>query len=291
VVSLLRSEWAFFPPERPSDCIRAIRGTCKAWQSTVDADVQAVAATVPLAAPAALALRLPNVTALDLSRYPRNCMELSPMLQHLRLRSLVLADPWDPPAAIPVQWLGALTHLSLLADGMVVGRLAAQLCQALGKLQQLRHLQLSRLQLSTPAAQMLAQAFGDLPHLSHVQLSGGAAPVQGHDLHELLNGERVRRVLCGGGVRHHVVRGFVDAAVWVHHLLRQHWPQRCCLAAAAVVRVCVCPSRTHSRPAAAAHAGAGAAGRARAAAQRDAPGRAHAPVVVRRDAAQHAPGP
>jgi hypothetical protein len=107
----------------------------------------------------------------------------------------VLTDPWDPPASIPAHSLGQLTALSFLADGLMVT--AAQFCQALEQLKALRHLQLSRLQLTTTAAHMLAQAMGELPHLAHLQLSGGAAPTPAQDLYALLNGEgHVRLCSC-----------------------------------------------------------------------------------------------
>lgn len=106
-------------------------------------------------------------------------------------RSLVLADPWDPPVSLPTQFLTQLTHLSFLAEGLLVPHLAAQFCAALSQLQQLRQLALCRLQLSAQAAQQLAQALTELPHLEHLALSGGAAPVSTAELYVLLNGERL----------------------------------------------------------------------------------------------------
>jgi hypothetical protein len=86
VVSLLVSQWAHFPPERPSDCVHTIRGTCKAWRATVDADIKQLTLTVPTASPGALAQHFPNVEHLDLSRYQRSSQEVFPVLQHLKLR-------------------------------------------------------------------------------------------------------------------------------------------------------------------------------------------------------------
>jgi hypothetical protein len=105
-------------------------------------------------------------------------------------RSLVLADPWDSPGHLPVQFLTQLTHLSFLAEGLLVPRLAAQFCEALSKLPLLHTLALSRLQLSAQAAQLLGQTLMELPRLSQLALSGGAAPVGAAELYVLLNGEQ-----------------------------------------------------------------------------------------------------
>lgn len=104
-------------------------------------------------------------------------------------RSLVLADPWDSPGHLPVQFLTQLTHLSFLAEGLLVPRLAAQFCDALSKLPLLHTLALSRLQLSAQGAQLLGQTLMELPRLSQLALSGGAAPVGAAELYVLLNGE------------------------------------------------------------------------------------------------------
>jgi hypothetical protein len=82
-----------------------------------------------------------------------------------------------------------LTYLSFLAEGLLVTALASQFCEALVKLKQLEELQLSRLQLSPPGAQMLAQALTELPSLRKLVLTGGAAPTHMPELYVLLNGE------------------------------------------------------------------------------------------------------
>jgi hypothetical protein len=111
------------------------------------------------------------------------------LLLGLYCRSLVLADPWDSPGHLPVQFLTQLTHLSFLAEGLLVPRLAAQFCEALGKLPLLHTLALSRLQLSAQAAHLLGQTLMELPRLTQLALSGGAAPVSAAELYVLLNGE------------------------------------------------------------------------------------------------------
>lgn len=103
-------------------------------------------------------------------------------------RSLVLADPWQPTVTLPTQALGQLTYLSFLAEGLLMTNLASQFCEALVKLKHLEELQLSRLQVSSSAAQMLAQALTELPCLSKLVLTGGAAPMHAPELYVLLNG-------------------------------------------------------------------------------------------------------
>jgi hypothetical protein len=66
--------------------------------------------------------------------------------------------------------------------------LASQFCEALVKLKQLEELQLSRLQVSSSAAQMLAHALTELPCLNKLVLTGGAAPMHAPELYVLLNG-------------------------------------------------------------------------------------------------------
>lgn len=117
-------------------------------------------------------------------------------LLHCLSRSLVLADPWNPPVSIPTQFLQHLTYLSFLAEGLLVTHLASQFCEALVQLKQLEELQLSRLQLSAPAAQMMAQSLTELPKLNKLGLSGGATPMHMAELYVLLNGE------VAGGVVH-----------------------------------------------------------------------------------------
>jgi len=107
----------------------------------------------------------------------------------------VLADPWNPPVSIPTQFLQHLTYLSFLAEGLLVTHLASQFCEALVQLKQLEELQLSRLQLSAPAAQMMAQSLTELPKLNTLGLSGGATPMHMAELYVLLNGE-----VAGGAV-------------------------------------------------------------------------------------------
>lgn len=241
-MSVLLSDWAYFPPDKPTDCLRPVRAVCTAWRNIIDADIQQLTVTVPSIRPACLAENFPNATHLDLSRYHHNSQDVFAVLEQLKLRygqqrqpaftssfpaplpvsrfpltqhthmhgswrkfesasshsppaaaaacrSLVLADPWNPPVSIPTQFLQDLTYLGFLADGLLVTHLASQFCEALVRLKQLRELQLSRLQLSASAAQMLAQALTELPHLNRVVLSGGATPMHMAELYVLLNGE------------------------------------------------------------------------------------------------------
>lgn len=101
----------------------------------------------------------------------------------------MLADPWQPTRSLPTQALQELTYLSFLAEGLLMTHLASQFCEALVKLKHLQELQLSRLQVSSSAAQMLAQALTELPSLNKLVLTGGAAPMHAPDLYVLLNGE------------------------------------------------------------------------------------------------------
>ena len=91
--------------------------------------------------------------------------------------------------SLPTQALQELTYLSFLAEGLLMTHLASQFCEALVKLKHLQELQLSRLQVSSSAAQMLAQALTELPSLNKLVLSGGAAPMHAPDLYVLLNSE------------------------------------------------------------------------------------------------------
>lgn len=140
-----------------------------------------------MAAAAALATETRRIAAhcfnrhAALSQQTRCCLVLA-------CRSLVLADPWNPPVSIPSDSLQHLTHLSFLADGLLVTHLASQFCEALVKLKQLQKLHLSRLQLSASAAQMLAQALTELPCLTKLVLTGGATPMHMSELYVLLNG-------------------------------------------------------------------------------------------------------
>eukprot|EP00878_Enallax_costatus_P010609 GHUV01011082.1.p1 GENE.GHUV01011082.1~~GHUV01011082.1.p1 ORF type:complete len:1183 (+),score=437.55 GHUV01011082.1:626-4174(+) len=143
--------------------------------------------TVSPLSPDYLPRHFPAVTSLDLSRYQRSCQEVFPVMQNMRLRSLVLADPLDRPASIPTQYLLQLTHLSFLAEGLLMDGIAAQFCQALRQLTLLQELHLNRLQLSTQAAQQLAQVFIGLPNLQALALSGGAAVVRPEELYMLFS--------------------------------------------------------------------------------------------------------
>lgn len=111
-------------------------------------------------------------------------------------RSLTLADPWQPTVSLPTQALQQLTYLSFLAEGLLMTNLASQFCEALVKLKQLEELQLSRLQVSSSAAQMLAHALTELPFLNKLVLTGGAAPMHAPELYVLLNG----RSICSFGM-------------------------------------------------------------------------------------------
>lgn len=106
-------------------------------------------------------------------------------------RSLTLADPWQPTVSLPTQALQQLTYLSFLAEGLLMTNLASQFCEALVKLKQLEELQLSRLQVSSSAAQMLAHALTELPFLNKLVLTGGAAPMHAPELYVLLNGNSI----------------------------------------------------------------------------------------------------
>lgn len=128
----------------------------------------------------------------------------------------MLADPWDPPCSIPTKFLTQLTHLSYLAEGLLLPRIAAQFCQALGQLQQLQELQLHRLQLSPQVAQQLAQVLSELPHLQALALSGGATPVSAAELYMLLNGTVAMHVEHPTRLHVGIVCGCSIACVWVH---------------------------------------------------------------------------
>eukprot|EP00879_Flechtneria_rotunda_P029923 GHRR01032390.1.p1 GENE.GHRR01032390.1~~GHRR01032390.1.p1 ORF type:complete len:208 (+),score=62.41 GHRR01032390.1:383-1006(+) len=175
VVQHLLGDWYYEAPDKRNDSMLPIRGTCRSWRSVVDADIKQIAVTVPSVVPGYLAKNFPNVTSLELSR------------------SLVLADPWDPPLLIPTQYMAQLTHLSFLAENLIESRAVARFCHTLSQLQQLQVLQLNRLQLlQQAAAQQLGLTFAVLPHLSALSLSGGANPVSPSELHWLLNGKSLQ---------------------------------------------------------------------------------------------------
>eukprot|EP00879_Flechtneria_rotunda_P027793 GHRR01029792.1.p1 GENE.GHRR01029792.1~~GHRR01029792.1.p1 ORF type:complete len:226 (+),score=66.15 GHRR01029792.1:383-1060(+) len=193
VVQHLLGDWYYEAPDKRNDSMLPIRGTCRSWRSVVDADIKQIAVTVPSVVPGYLAKNFPNVTSLELSRYQRSCQEVFPVLQHMNIRSLVLADPWDPPLLIPTQYMAQLTHLSFLAENLIESRAVARFCHTLSQLQQLQVLQLNRLQLlQQAAAQQLGLTFAVLPHLSALSLSGGANPVSPSELHWLLNGKSLQ---------------------------------------------------------------------------------------------------
>eukprot|EP00878_Enallax_costatus_P012290 GHUV01012838.1.p1 GENE.GHUV01012838.1~~GHUV01012838.1.p1 ORF type:complete len:372 (+),score=91.45 GHUV01012838.1:213-1328(+) len=187
VVQQLCEDWYHFEPCRPVHSLLPVRATCRSWRAVVDADIKHVAMTVSPLSPDYLPRHFPAVTSLDLSRYQRSCQEVFPVMQNMRLRSLVLADPLDRPASIPTQYLLQLTHLSFLAEGLLMDGIAAQFCQALRQLTLLQELHLNRLQLSTQAAQQLAQVFIGLPNLQALALSGGAAVVRPEELYMLFS--------------------------------------------------------------------------------------------------------
>lgn len=101
----------------------------------------------------------------------------------------MLADPWQPQLQLPTQSMQHLTHLSFLADNLVLTNLASGFCEALVQLEQLEELQLSRLQAGAVVTQMLAHALSQLPKLNKLVLTGGAAPLHVPELYVLLNGE------------------------------------------------------------------------------------------------------
>jgi hypothetical protein len=86
VVTVLLTDWAYFPPEKASDCLQPIRGVCTAWRGIVDADIKQLALTVPSVRPACLAENFPSATHLDLSRYHQHSQEVLDVLEQLKLK-------------------------------------------------------------------------------------------------------------------------------------------------------------------------------------------------------------
>lgn len=86
VVSVLLNDWAYFPPEQASSCLRPVRGVCTAWQGIIDADIKQLALTVPSIRPACLAENFPNATHLDLSRYHHNSQDVLSVVEQMKLR-------------------------------------------------------------------------------------------------------------------------------------------------------------------------------------------------------------
>lgn len=86
VVTVLLTDWAYFPPEKASDCLQPVRGVCTAWRGIVDADIKQLALTVPSVRPACLAENFPNTTHLDLSRYHQHSQEVLDVLEQLKLK-------------------------------------------------------------------------------------------------------------------------------------------------------------------------------------------------------------
>lgn len=151
-------------------------------------------------------------------------------------RSLVLADPWQPPMTLPTQSLQHLTYLSFLAEGLLVTVLASQFCESLVKLKQLEELQLSRLQLSASGAQMLAQALTELPSLRKLVLTGGAAPTHMPELYVLLNGES-----CQPARLHSHMRGVCCHTLVLH---ASHGPKHMhSISSTSAAAVAWCPPR------------------------------------------------
>lgn len=200
----------------------------------------------------------------------------------------MLADPWQPQLQLPTQSMQHLTHLSFLADNLVLTNLACGFCEALVQLEQLEELQLSRLQAGAVVAQMLAHALSQLPKLNKLVLTGGPTPLHVPELYVLLNGEQQR---SGEPAVSQCSQQLRAAAVpaWL-----RGWVQRSSgtyvgpASQAAVMTCCAVLCRACSGPAAAAHAGDDAAGRAHAAPQHLAPDSPQLPVVQWRDDAHRA---
>jgi hypothetical protein len=89
---VLLNDWAYFPPEKATDCLHPIRSVCSVWRAIIDADITQLALTVPSIRPACLAENFPNTTHLDLSRYHQHSQEVLSVLEHLKLKYASVLD-------------------------------------------------------------------------------------------------------------------------------------------------------------------------------------------------------